>query len=124
MKSLATGSALLVAATMLTACGGGNVSSSTSQHVESSQTISTQGLPARDSAAGTDNPGPHGPEINSGAVFTVTDGNVHMAYASSATITRTGDGVLVVSHGHARKFSAASVVTQSGSYNVYAPVTH
>ncbi|MDP9106195.1 MAG: hypothetical protein M3N49_09700 [Candidatus Eremiobacteraeota bacterium] len=124
MKSLSTAAASLLAATMLAACGGGNVSSSTGPRAESSRTISTQGLPVRDSAAGTDNPGPHGPEIDSGAVFTVTDGNVHMAYAAGATMTRTGDGVLVVSHGHARKFSAAAVVMQTGAYHVYAPVAH
>ena len=69
-------------------------------------------------------PGPHGPEINSGSVFTVTDGNVHMAYERRDARLGLGDGVLVMSHGHVRKFSAAAVVMQSGSYHVYAPVNH
>ena len=70
------------------------------------------------------NSAPHGPEIDSGAVFTVSDGNVHMSYPAGATMTRTADGVLIVNHGHTRKFSAAAVVTESGSYHIYSPVAH
>lgn len=126
MRFLATASAILLSATMLAACGGrGNAGSTTSPRESSSRTVATQGIPMRDSDADTANSGPHGPEIESGSVFMVTDGNVHMAFPSGATMARTADGLLVVSHGQARKFSVAAVVTQSGSYHVYsAPVTH
>jgi hypothetical protein len=100
------------------------VGSSTAPRTESSHTIATQSVTMRDSAADAATSGAHGREIDSGSVISVTDGNVHMAYPAGATMTRTADGVVVMSHGHVRKFSASAVVMQSGSYHVYAPVTH
>jgi hypothetical protein len=85
--------------------------------------MATQGVSMHDSATDTTSSAPHDTEIDSGAVFTVSDGNVHKAYPAGATMTRTAGGMLVVSHGHARRFSAAAVVTRSGSYHIYSPVT-
>jgi hypothetical protein len=126
MKLLATASTLFVSAALLTACAGrGNAGSSAAPRESSSRTVATQGVSMRDWDADTANSGPHGPEIESGSVFMVTDGNVHMAFPSGATMTRTADGLRVVSHGREHKFSVAAVVTESGSYHVYSsPVTH
>src|ERR1700676_5007803 len=124
MSPLIAPVSVLLAASMLAGCGGGgSVGSSTGPGAESSsRTVATRGVAMPDSAVDTVSSAPHGAEIDSGAVFTVTDGNVHMAYPAGATMTRTADGVLVINRGHARKFSASAVITQSGSYHTYSPV--
>ena len=71
-----------------------------------------------------DDAGPHGAEIESGSVITITDGNVHKGYPASAIVERTADGVVVTLNGHRRNFSRAAIVSNGGSYHIYAPVSH
>lgn len=126
MKRLLFGSVLPIAALMLTACAGGtNVgSSSAPRDTSSAAKITTTNVAYDTRASEPAVAAPHGPEIESGAVVTVTDGNVRMSYPATVTITRTASGVVVSHNGITRTFSATATVTQNGSYHVYAPVTH
>lgn len=67
---------------------------------------------------------PHGQETESGVPVMITDGNVHVMFPGSATVTRSADGVRVTHNGRTRTFSTTAVVTQAGNYHHFAPVAH
>ena len=65
----------------------------------------------------------HGAELEAGVPFMVTDGNSHVMFPGSAVVSRSKQGLSVVSGRHTRFFPASAVVSQSGEYHHYAPVT-
>jgi predicted small lipoprotein YifL len=124
MRTVIKPSALMLTAIILAGCGAhGNLLSKPSpRDVSDAHNISaggaTGGVPPDTTGVR------HGEEIESGVPFMVTDGHVHVGFTGSTTITRTADGVIVTNHGQTRTFSSAAIVTQSGSYHIYAPIAH
>jgi hypothetical protein len=119
-------SALVMATVALSACGGAHMGASSSlRDASMGHNVAPPNVTGGAHAASSaDAGGPHGAEIESGSVVSITDGNVHMAYPASATVERTADGVAVTIGGKTRKFSRAATVTSGGSYHIYAPVNH
>lgn len=125
MKRIVISSLLSAAALFLAACAGtGGAGTSSSPRDASSATRVTTAINATFDTRASEPTvaAPHGQEIASGTVVTVTDGNVRMAFPETAIITRTAQGVVVTSHGRTRTFSAAAVVSATGTYHEYAPV--
>jgi len=117
-------SVLMGAMVALSACGAHIGASSAPRDVSLRNKVAPAGVTRGQSAAFAEAAGPHGPEIESGSVITVNDGNVHMGYPGYATVARTADGVLVSLNGKTRKFSRTATVSTDGSYHIYAPVSH
>ena len=61
----------------------------------------------------------HGPELESGSTFVVSEGNNHAAFPASATFARTANGIVVTYHGVTRTFSSNARVN-FGTYHRYA----
>ena len=119
-----TASALAVAVVMLAACGGHNMANSSAPHDASlSHSVAPAGT-GRAADASAEASAPHGPEIESGSVVTITDGNVQKGFPASATVERTADGVIVTTAGRTWKFSRAATVSNGGSYHIYARLNH
>lgn len=120
-----TVSALAVAVVMLSACGGRNMANSSAPHDASlSHSVAPAGGMSRAVDASAEASAPHGPEIESGSVVTITDGNVQKGFPASAKVERTAEGVIVTTAGKTWKFSRAATVSNGGSYHIYAPVSH
>jgi hypothetical protein len=125
LRSASALSALAIAALMLGACGRGTMGTNSAPHDASlSHNVASVSVGRGGADVSSADAGPHGAEVESGSVISITDGNVHMAYPASATVERTADGVVVRINGKTRKFSAAATVSSGGSYHVYAPVNH
>ena len=120
-------SALVIAAAVgLSACGGAHMGAGSAPRdasLDHNVTPASIAGGARAPSSASD-AGPRGPEIESGSVIGIDDGNVHMGYPASATVVRTADGVVVTLNGKTRKFSRTAIVSNGGSYHVYAPVNH
>jgi hypothetical protein len=117
-------SALVFAALALAACGGAHMGATSAPHASSGHNVAPNGTAGGRAAVSAEAAGPHGAEIESGSVISITDSNFHMAYPAFATVERTADGVVVSIGGKTRKFSRTATVATGGSYHVYAPISH
>jgi hypothetical protein len=113
--------AILITSAMfaLAACG----RSSQTVTAVPDRAVSSAHLSALDAERGA--PGPHGVETESGVPFMVNDGNSHIMFPGSSSVSQSNDGTIVVTTGrHTRVFSAHAIVARSGEYHHYAAVAH
>jgi hypothetical protein len=103
--------AAIACAVAMTACTANPQSSATIQPARST-TTHLERFPASANLA-------HGPELESGSTFMVSEGNNHAAFPASATFTRTANGIVVTYNGVTRTFSSNARI-DFGTYHRYA----
>ena len=119
MRFARTIGAVALSALVLAACNAGtNAGTGTPGRNTSANRIATSNARATDDTSAYR----HGPETESGIPVMITDGNEHIMFPSSVTVTRSADGVRVTHNGRTRTFSATATITQAGNYHHFAPV--